>query len=363
MLGQYYAVIMAGGGGTRLWPLSRKANPKQSLSLFGKRTLFQIAVDRLDGLFSADKILVVTIADQAEQLHMQVPQIPVKNFLIEPMPRGTASVVAMAAAAIQKRDPQGVMAVLTADHYIEGVSAFQTALKAAKTVSEQGLLVTLGVPPAFAGTGYGYLERGAKLCPDEGFDVYELKAFKEKPSEQVAKEFLAHGGYYWNSGMFIWKVEVILQKFKELMPDLYEKLQTLQFEIGVDHSSVHFREVWGSIVPETIDYGIMEKSDRCAVLPVGDIGWSDVGSWDSLFDVIKPDSNGNILINATHVGFNTSNSLIYSSDPGRLLVTIGMQDVIIVDTGDAVLICPRGQSQKVKDLVAYLKDHQLTPFL
>lgn len=363
MVNHFYAVIMAGGGGTRLWPLSRKAKPKQSINLIGNRTLFQIAVDRLDGLFSPAQIYVVTVADQAEQLYNQCPQIPIKNFLIEPMPRGTASVVAMAAAAIQKRDPLGVMAVLTADHFIRDVVAFQTVFKAAKEVAEKGYLVTLGIPPTFASTGYGYIENGKPLENFENFQAFEVKAFKEKPDAEVAQEFLEHGGYSWNSGMFIWKVETILEKFKQLMPDLFTKLIAIHNDIGEDHSSQHFHEVWSSITPETIDYGIMEKSDRCAVLPAGNLGWNDVGSWDSLFEVIPADANGNILLHARHVGLNTENSLIYSTDPGRLVVTIGMQNVIIVDTGDAVLICQRGESEKVKELVAYLKEHQLTPFL
>lgn len=363
MAEHFYAVIMAGGGGTRLWPLSRKATPKQSLTLFGNRTLFQIAVDRLDGLFSPEQIYVVTVAEQAEQLYLQSPQIPIKNFLIEPTPRGTASVAAMAALAIQKRDPQAVMTVLTADHFIQDVVAFQSALKAAKAVADLGYLVTLGIPPTFASTGYGYIESGSLIGTFEGINAYELKAFKEKPNEQIAKEFLNRGGFSWNSGMFTWKVDVILEKFKILMPALYERIQMIQQEVGKDHSTTSFREIWGSITPETIDYGIMEKSDHCAVLPAGDLGWNDVGSWDSLFDVIKPDPNGNILLNVQYVGFNTKNSLIYSSSKDRLLVTIGMHDVIIVDTGDALLICPRGESQKLKDLVTYLKEHQLTPFL
>jgi mannose-1-phosphate guanylyltransferase len=359
----FYAVIMAGGGGTRLWPLSRKASPKQSLSLFGNRTMFQIAVDRLDGLFRPEQIFVVTVADQAEQLHFQSPQIPTENFLIEPMPRGTASVVAMAAAALRKRDPDAVMAVLTADHYIENVVKFQAALRSANAAANKGNLVTLGIPPQYPATGYGYIESGDRIDSFDDHEVFQVKAFKEKPTLDVAEGFLKKGGYSWNSGMFIWRTDVILEKFHKLMPELYEKVISLHQELGVDHLSTDFRSVWESIVPETIDYGIMEKSDGCAVIPVNELNWNDVGSWDSLFDVIEPDTNGNILIHARHIGLDTRNSLICSSDPERLIVTLGMEDLILVDTGDAVLVCPRGQSQKVKDLVTYLKEHHLTPFL
>jgi mannose-1-phosphate guanylyltransferase len=363
MIGHFYAVIMAGGGGTRLWPLSRKANPKQFLNLIGNRTLFQIAVDRLDGLFNFEDIYVVTIANQAEQLHLQSPQIPTKNFLIEPMPRGTASVVAMAATAIQKIDPHGVMVVLTADHYIENVPVFQSVLRSAYEVAQKGYLVTLGIPPTYASTGYGYIESGIKLGNFSGHEAFDLIAFREKPDLETAKAFLDKGGYCWNSGMFIWQVDVILDRFKLLMPDLFIKLSQVESEIGINHSTDHFKEVWGSIEPETIDYGIMEKSDHCAIVPADDLGWNDVGSWDSIFDVVQPDERGNVILNARHIGFETNCSLVCSTNPDRLVVTIGMENVIIVDSGDALLICPRGESQKVKDLVRYLKDNHLTPFL
>ncbi len=359
----FYAVIMAGGGGTRLWPLSRKAKPKQSITLFGQRTMFQIAVDRLDGLFRPEQIYIVTIAEQAEQLHMQCPQIPAANYLIEPMPRGTASVVAMAAAALRKIDPEAIMVVLTADHFIENAVRFQSALRAACLVANEGYLVTLGIPPTYPATGYGYIESGTEIGVFDGMTANEVKAFKEKPALEVAQEFLQRGDFNWNSGMFIWRTDVILEKFKRLMPSLYAKIDLLESDLGRNHLSPEFHQVWESIVPETIDYGIMEKSDECAVIPVSDLNWNDVGSWDSLFDVAPADVNGNILIHARHIGLDTKNSLICSSNPERLIVTIGMKDLILVDTGDAVLVCPRGESQRVKDLVNYLKDHHLTPFL
>ncbi|MHC1740862.1 MAG: mannose-1-phosphate guanylyltransferase [Anaerolineaceae bacterium] len=363
MTDHFYAVIMAGGGGTRLWPLSRQAKPKQALTLFGNRTMFQVAVDRLDGLFAAENIFVVTVANQAEQLLQQCPNLRSENFLIEPMPRGTASVVAMAALAIQKIDPQGTMVVLTADHFIENVLQFQLILKAAYEVAQKGYLVTLGIPPTYAATGYGYLESGEKIGQFGNFEVFDVRAYREKPDLKTAQAFFEKGVYSWNSGMFIWRVDVILDKMKILMPDLWLTLSQIKNEIGNDHSGQYFRETWQTIKPETIDYGIMEKSDHSVVLPAGDLNWNDVGSWDSIFEVVEPDSSGNIIINAQHIGFETKNSLICSSNPARLFVTIGMENVIIVDTGDALMICPRGESQKVKELVKYLNDHHLTPFL
>jgi mannose-1-phosphate guanylyltransferase len=255
------------------------------------------------------------------------------------------------------------MAVLTADHYIQNVSGFQKVLRTAYEVAQKGYLVTLGIPPTYAATGYGYIESGTQVGQFSGLNVFDVKAFKEKPDQLTAETFLKKGDFSWNSGMFIWQADVILDKISLFMPDLAIKVSQIRTEMGVDHTTQHFHDVWESIHPETIDYGIMEKSDHCVVLPAGDLHWNDVGSWDSIFEVVQSDMRGNIVINARHIGFETGNSLICSTNADRLIVTIGMENVIIIDSGDAVLICPRGESQKVKELVSYLKDHHLTPFL
>ena len=219
-----YAVVMAGGGGTRLWPLSRKAHPKQTLSFGRPRTLFQMAVDRLGNLVSPERILVVTVADQAAMLQTQVPAIPHENYLLEPMPRGTASVVGLAAIALQHRDPQAEMIVLAADHIIENVPYFQMVVRSGLAVARQGYLVTLGITPTFAATGYGYIQYGEELGIFEGLPVFLGMKFKEKPNQELAEQFLASGDHAWNSGMFIWTVERILRDIHRSMPDLEEKL-------------------------------------------------------------------------------------------------------------------------------------------
>lgn len=359
----YHAVIMAGGGGTRLWPFSRQATPKQMLRLFGERTLFQIAVDRLKGVFDLDHIHVVTIASQAAELEAEVPGIPGKNFLIEPMPRGTASVVAMAAAALQKKDPDAVMAVLTADHFIENIELFERLLNAAYDAALSGHLVTLGITPTFPSTGYGYLEQGEQAGEYHQLAAYKVKAFREKPNEDLAREFLSRGEFTWNSGMFIWKTSVIMEEFTQYMPELSQKIQTLFPELGVDHSTENFKTIWQSIKPETIDYGIMERSRKVIVLPAAGLGWNDVGSWDSIFDVLPCDENGNIVLKAETINLDTSGCLIASDNSARLVVTLGLKDLIIVDTNDAVLICPRHESQRVKELVNFLKANQYTLYL
>jgi mannose-1-phosphate guanylyltransferase len=359
----FYAVIMAGGGGTRLWPVSRIASPKQMLKLFGEKSLFQIAVERLSGLFSANQIFVVTIADQARKLQALVPSIPAENYLIEPMPRGTAAVVAMAAAALHKKDQDAVLAILTADHFISDVSQFQRILMAACDLANQGYLTTLGITPTHAETGYGYIESGAEIGEYRSARGYKIKRFVEKPDEVTARAFLENKSMAWNSGMFITRADVILDEFKLFMPELYQSIEDLSSLLGNDHSSKQFIDTWSSIKPQTIDYGIMEKTSHSAVIPAANLGWNDVGSWDSLFDVLEADENGNIILGAAHIALDTKDSLIVSTDLNSIVVTMGLKNIIVVKTSDAVLICPRGDSQRVKELVNYLKENHYTLFL
>ena len=359
----FYAVIMAGGGGTRLWPLSRKVCPKQMLTLFNGKSLFEIALERLRGLFNFDHIYVVTVADQVDALSALSPDLPRKNFLIEPMPRGTAAVVAMAAAGIKKINPDAVIAILTADHFIQNVPDFQETLQAAYEMAQTNVLVTLGIQPTFPSTGYGYIESGEQVNSFAHVKAYKVNAFIEKPSQARAVEFIRNGKFSWNSGMFIWKVGVILAEIERYMPALFETIRQLTPLLTIDHQQAEFVEKWSAIKPQTIDYGIMEKSDRVVVLPASTLGWNDVGSWDSLFDVLTPDLNGNIVINARHIGMETDDTLVYSTSEKRMVVTIGSQNMIVVDTPDALLICPRGESQKIKELVQYLVDHEFTKYL
>ncbi len=352
----YYAVIMAGGGGTRLWPLSRNSRPKQMLRLGTDRTLFQIAIDRLQGLFPPERILVVTVVEQATELQRQAPQIPVENYLIEPLPRGTASVVGLAAVALGQRDPDAVMAVLTADHVIRNVDTFQALLKTAHAVTQQGYLVTLGIQPTYAATGYGYIQMGSRLVDVPDRPAYKAVRFKEKPDLENAQAMIAQGDHVWNSGMFIWQVSRIRDEFKRLMPELFSTLTQIEKSWNSPERSKVIQTVWPTIQPETIDYGIMERAERIAVLPAVDLGWNDIGSWDALFEVLQADENGNIIVNSDVNQLGTSQSLILSDKKERLIIAIGVHDLIIVDTGDVLLVCNRADAQKVRDIVRYLKD-------
>lgn len=359
-----YAVIMAGGGGTRLWPLSRKERPKQLLPLIGQETLFQSTVTRLENLFPPERILVVTVEEQAREMYLQMPQIPAENYIIEPAPRGTASVVGLAAAVLYKRDPNAEMAILPSDHFIRNRDLFHYLLKAAFEVAGDKYLVTLGITPTAPSTAYGYIQQGEPLNGEYKYPAYKVKSFKEKPNEESARELLRTGDHSWNSGMFVWRADVILNEIEKQMPALNIALKKIAAAWETDPQNAALNENWQPLKIKTVDYGIMENAERVAVLPAGGLGWSDVGMWSSLFEVLLPDMNGNIATNnSLHLAHETHNTLVYNGDSERLVVTIGVDDMIIVDTGDIVLVCKSDQSQKVKDVVEHLKKHRQEKYL
>ena len=358
-----YAVIMAGGGGTRLWPLSRKETPKQLLPLLGKETLFQSTVARLEALFPPERILIVTVAEQARVMQEQVPAIPKENYLIEPAPRGTASVVALAAAVLQKRDPQAMMAIQTADHHIRNKDLFKYLIASAFDVAEKEYLVTLGITPTFPSTGYGYIQQGEPLPDEYKYPVYTVKRFKEKPDEATAQQLLQSGDHSWNSGMFVWKTSAIMAEFERQMPELFKVVSEIASAWDSPKREAVIQERWSGLKSQTIDYGIMEHAEKVAVLPAGGLGWSDVGSWDSLFEVLLPDADGNVAVNTEHIEIDSHHTLVYSANSGRLMVTIGMDNVIVVDSGDVLLVCKADQAQRVRDVVEKLKKEKQEKYL
>ncbi len=356
MLENYYAVIMAGGGGTRLWPLSRKASPKQMLPLVGERSLFQIAVDRLEGVFTPDQIFVVTVADQAKTLQGQCPEIPTENYLLEPMPRGTASVVGLAAVALQQRDPQAVMAVLTADHIFQNEAHFRKLLLSAYDAALQDHLVTLGIAPTFPSTGYGYIQQGDWVETQRELDVYQVLRFVEKPNEAGARVMLASGDHVWNSGMFVWQVGRIMAEFERQMPELASELNEISNAWDQPQRESVIQQIWPRIQPETIDYGIMENASDVVVIPAEGLGWNDVGSWEALFEVLPVDEHGNIVLGEAFIPIDTQRTLVYKKSSPRLVVTIGVEDLVVVDTGDVLMVCKKDQAQKVRQVVQQLKE-------
>lgn len=350
-----YAVIMAGGGGTRLWPVSRRKHPKQIISLVEENSLFQSTVERLVGMFPPERILVVTVAEQAEELQKQAPYLPVENFLLEPAPRGTASVIGLAAVVLQKRDSQAVMVVLPSDHYIRNRDLFYLLLRVAVDVTEQEYLVTLGITPTYPATVYGYIQRGDPLPEKFAYPAYRVLRFKEKPDEAQARAMLASHDHSWNSGMFLWRTDTILNEISRQMPDLFTVLTQIGAAWESDEQEAILTKLWPSLHNETIDYGVMENAEKVAVLPAGGLEWSDIGNWNSLFDVLLPDKDGNIVFGGRHIQVETSSSLVYGNNDGRLIVTIGVDNLIIVDTGDVLLVCRKDQAAKVRQVVDSLK--------
>lgn len=284
-----YAVIMAGGQGERLWPLSTPERPKQFLRLFGTRTMLQHTADRIQPLVPSDHILVVTGCEYAGLVHDQLPDLPEENIIPEPFGRGTAACVALSAAIIKKQDPEALIMVLTADHRIEDVERFRQLLHGGLEVaSNKSNLVTLGIPPNRPETGYGYILAPRPVCTlDEGMVVHAVDEFTEKPNLETAKRYLAAETYFWNSGMFIWHVDAILGAIKEYIPMLSDAVARISGYVGSSGFLNELREVYESLESQSIDRGVMERSSRAVLLPAGDIGWSDIGSWDALREALE----------------------------------------------------------------------------
>ena len=349
----YYALIMAGGGGTRLWPLSRANRPKQMLKLLGDRSLFEQTVDRLKLLFPPERICVVCSAGYARLLRAQRPELPEENFILEPEPRNTAPAIGLAAVTIHRRDPQATMACVTADHFIGNEQRFRDLLAASAEIAARNYLVTLGIRPTFSSTGYGYIQRGEALGQAGEFSFFQAIRFKEKPNLPEAEAMVADGLHSWNSGMFVWRVERVMQEFARLMPDLHRVLTE------IEAAPASLEKVWGQAPKISIDYGIMEgaaAAGAVAVIPAEGLNWSDIGSWDTLLDVLPPDRAGNVVVGTEHLAINSTGLLIHGSrSQPRLVATIGLSDLVVIDTEDALLICPRERAQEVRAVVEALK--------
>jgi mannose-1-phosphate guanylyltransferase len=313
--------------------------------------MFQEAVARLDPLFAPEQIFVVTGADCVPAMREQVPKLPPDNYIVEPSGQGTAPCIGLAALYLRRLDPEATIAVLTADQFIERGEAFREALAMAGRLARRSCLVTLGIKPTFPSTGYGYILRGSALDDLGGLEAYWVKRFTEKPDLPTARKFLATGRYYWNSGMFIWRMTDIMAEFERQMPELYERLDEIDASIGTAQEKSVLERVWPQVTYQTIDYGIMEGAQNVAVVPV-DIGWSDVGSWATLLDILPGDAEGNV-VTGQHLGVDTRRTLVYS--PHRLVATVGLEDMIVVDSGDAILVCPKDRAQDVKKIVDALK--------
>lgn len=351
--GSVYIVILAGGSGTRFWPVSRVARPKQLISITGDGTMLQRTVERVLPL-KPKRILVVTNRLQAEETRRQLSGYhgtPI-DVVAEPVARNTAPAIGLAATIIAAHDPAGVMAVLPADHFIRDEDALRDTLRAAVRTARNGYLVTLGVVPTRPETGYGYIEADMELRGDGPFPV---RRFVEKPPQRDALRYLEDGSYFWNSGMFIWRCDTIIEEMGRHMPRLAELLSSISFTGDIWELSdldSQIESVFTKTDSISIDYGVMEKSDRVQVMPV-EMGWSDVGSWSALPEVITPDAAGTVAVNVTgHIAIDSSDCIVYGD--GRLVATVGINGVIVVSTPDALLVCDRERAQDVKKVVEEL---------
>ena len=352
-----YVAILAGGSGTRLWPLSRSRRPKQLLALITERSLIQDTVDRIVPLADPDHIFIVTERSHSDDVKAQLPEIPARNFVIEPTRRGTAPALALATLIIQHIAPDTVMASLHSDAVITNPDELLRALRVAEQVaSSSDYVVTLGVKPTSPSTSYGYIEMAERLDGYGDATVNRATRFIEKPDVERAKRFVQAGNYFWNSGIFIWRVSVIMQLFEQLMPSLYQQLMEIKPYLGTPDEAKIIAEVYPKMEKETIDYGIMEKAPKVAVVPT-ELNWYDVGSWSELLDVSKPNQGSNV-VRGTHLGIDTENCLVFAAE--KPVFTIGLQGLIIVDTGDALLVTAKQRAKEVKNLVEQLeKDDNL----
>ena len=349
-----YAVIMAGGAGTRFWPFSTQSNPKQFHQLFGRGTMLQNTVERVSGIIPQQQVMVVTNERYKDIVAEQLPKVLSKNIIGEPVAKNTAPCVAIAAALLERQDPDAVMVVLPADHHITKPNEFCKILESAVTTAKKGDdLVTIGIQPHFAEIGFGYIEADLmepiNTADKRGFQV---TAFKEKPDQKTADFFLKQGNYFWNSGMFVWRASQVLQEIQEHLPAMYELLQRAKAEFGTKLEAAAINDFYMGCESISIDYGIMEKAASVKVIP-GDFGWNDVGSWLAVYELSQKDKDSNAPEAPNYCLIDSNNNLIFSKSE-KVIALVGVKNMAVVETGKALLICDLHNAQKVKEVVEQL---------
>ncbi|MFM7148783.1 MAG: mannose-1-phosphate guanylyltransferase [Gemmataceae bacterium] len=350
-----HAMIMAGGGGTRFWPRSRQARPKQFLAVVGERTLLQQAVDRLESTaIPANRCWIVTGKDYIQETRQQVPSLPPGNIIGEPCGRDTAPCIGLAAAIISRQDPDAVMVVTPADHIIEPSREFQRAVHVAEQMTQEhpGAIITFGIPPTFPSTGYGYIHRGQSVANRQGIHVFRVASFKEKPKLAQAEEFLASGQYFWNSGIFVWKVSTLLSALHQHRPTLHAAISRMGEAWGTPRQQEVLEREYPNLEKVSIDYAVMEHHADVLVVQAP-YRWDDVGSWLSVERLHPQDTHGNTVLGG-HEGVQTRNCVIVG-EPGKLIATVGVEDLIIIQDGDCTLVTHRSQEGAVKNLVEQMR--------
>src|SRR5256885_15717209 len=344
-----YVLVLSGGAGTRLWPLSRRDRPKQFLELLGDRSLLQDTVHRVSEFVPKERVFVVAPPEHRALIHEQLPDLPLDHLVVEPYPRGNAAAVGLAMAAFAAFDPEAVVAMLPSDHVVADRGQFRKVLIAATAAADRGHLVTLGITRERADTGFGYIEAGEKLNVEAPVEVRAVKRFVGKPKREAAERMVAAGGHYWNAGMFVWRVDEILRAYEKHLPKTAAAIAALRDAIGTPRYESVLAEVWDETDRTTVDYGIAEKADNVAVVPA-DIGWQDIGSWARLAEIVSKADNwapGDLVAEDAHDNY------IWS--PGKLVALIGVEGLVVVDTEDALLITTKDRSEDVKVIVDRLR--------
>ncbi len=348
-----HCLIMAGGSGTRFWPQSRKHRPKQLLNIVGEKTMIRATVDRVSPVIPFDRILIVTGGSHEDKIRAQLPEIATTSIVAEPFGRNTAPCIALAAYKLRKIDPDGVMAALPADHLIGKENDFVKALESAYHIAYQTeQLITFGIVPDRPETGYGYIQTGEIVSEKDGLKAFKVIRFVEKPELKTAQSYLARGDYLWNSGMFVWKISTIVAAFERYLPAISRAMEKIEADLNTEREAETVNRLYEELPDISIDYGIMERSDDVLVIPV-DVGWNDVGSWTSLQDVWNTDENGNAIKGET-LSLRSSGCVV--SSPLKLTALVGVQDLIVVDTPDAILVCRKDSAQDIKQLQILLKE-------
>lgn len=358
-------MVMAGGAGKRLWPLSREKHPKQVLKLLDGQTLLRRCFQRLSPIFDQRNIIIFTNAGYADLVRENIPELPFNNVIAEPVVRDTAGAIGLAATILTKYDPQATMAVVTADQLIEPPEVLQQALKDALVFINNNPddMITFGIKPGFASTQLGYIKyAAARECPDCKNTIYSVQAFKEKPDEKTAGEYLSTGQYLWNSGMFVWKARTILANLEKFLPQATEPLRRIKADWDSPAQQKTLQEWFPKLPKISIDYAIMEKADNVYAIKL-DCRWLDIGSFAALADIISSDKNNNIVVAAKSELLNCKDNIIVTEDNGHLIAAIGLEDIVVAHSPDATLVCRIDQTPRLKELLELIKQHSGKKFL
>jgi len=359
---------MAGGAGTRLWPESRQERPKQLLTLEGDRTMIQATVDRLGDLMPPDRVIVATTQRLAGRVHEQLSQLPRESIVAEPCPRNTAPCIALAAMRILCEDPEGTMVVLPADHVIAPPEVFQRAIRfgAALVEEDPQRLITFGIKPTYPAETFGYIERAEPLEPPARFEdppaAYRVRRFHEKPSAEVARQYLEAGIFYWNAGIFLWKARTIWEALQRFEPEMFSHLERIAQAVDSDRFAEVLRSEFEAIQGKSIDYAVMERAEGVVVVEAP-FRWDDVGSWRALQRLRPSDSDGNLLDAARVINIDSTGSIVRAHDPNHVVALVGVEGLIVITTADATLVAHKDKEESIRRVIEELKQRGWTEYL